>query len=350
MPGRLIALFVLASASCPARPPAPASPQPPAAAEPEYVLVRDSAWLYPRPDWSAKAVRLADPFSRPQGVQVWAARRLGEEGEFVAIETIPAATARCYPGPVAFAPYRLRLWVGAADVSQVTTRPVIRRFADGTAVELAAGVAVAPEVGEPGRYQADVAGLRVAATLPAGSVGDRYRPRSLPPDPPGAPGDDGAASPVVTGATGAALPAARTGAEARLLREGTAVSIGDEVQPPLRAPLAVSWARAVDREVIVGVHGPCLHAVVRAPAASLTTAGDVAPVAPARAEPGQRVAAGVTVFWPDGTEAGVTVDPVVLDDTPRPAGDLPCFTVPISLGGGSPQTMVLCFRADDLEQ
>lgn len=170
-----------------------ATSSPPAPTEPasalRYVLVWADAGMAddPRTGGYAPRAELADR-GRADGAVTPFRVVMEFTGEILEAKAVPADDMsdhchfRAIPG---VNDWDRQFFLQHKDLAQVTAREVTVRGDDGTAITLAAGVALVPE---GGGYRVDLDGLSFVVDLPADAVGTSYRPSPHFPSSPGAPG------------------------------------------------------------------------------------------------------------------------------------------------------------------
>lgn len=324
-------LSTLARAGQPAPSPQPAEPRP-APPVPEaltgYVLVNSGISAPIRP--KAGAPELPSKTSRSEG-RVRAGegrftvfRALQRRGDWVQVET-PGAVNHCAGGGYwDLRDVALRVWLPAQQLMAVVDEPVRIEAPDGTWVELGPGTPVmaAPD-GASHHHRVAHGGWTLDVDVPSRALGMTYVPR--------APED--------------------------------ALTVGNTASR--RVPLA-----ALEMDAATLVDGPSSVVVTRG--GSTTVEGDpclrfrarVANVAEApstdhygvgglglrgTAGPTARVAAGSTVFWAEGHEAGRTLADIEFHTTSYERAGHTCFDRRIERHDDGPaQAVALCFGAQDV--
>ena len=150
----------------------------------EFVLVRRDAWIASDVGDDAPRFRMME--SAPPG-RAYLFRAVASDGDVVQIETITSDDASSESAPHCESRvidrldvYRLRLFVRRGDVLRVTARPFAAEYADGTAIGLAGGVALAAptrRVGGALVYTAQLPDAALEVALPEGAVARSYAAR-----------------------------------------------------------------------------------------------------------------------------------------------------------------------------
>ena len=313
----------------------------------ELVLVRRDAWLASDvgPDAPrARAFRDAGPG------QTLLFRVVASDGDIVQVENLTppeAVASESCNDDVAerLAVYRLRLFVHRGDLVRVTARPFAARFADGTGVALAGGVALGPP-----RRAAAGAGLiyptwagdaEVEVALPPGAVAFSYAARGDNPE---------NAAAVLPGAHEGSFGVLHAGARGKLgaglglaLRARKALNISAQVRRGEHW-LASITARCTRVEALVAV------ADVDPSASTLSGSGggwgEGCSHAPS-AHPG------IKVYWADGRVAGEVLEEHQLCGGITERGDLTCTRRRLlDVGDDAPDArsyaLEVCFKKRDL--
>ncbi|MCC6994754.1 MAG: hypothetical protein IT370_09110 [Deltaproteobacteria bacterium] len=288
-----------------------------------FVLLKSPARLFQRPDLRATNW----PIQNSGGAPVFVARLIKTTPRFVEIETIGTSLkgGHCYDNGGEFRGLALRFHVPLDAVSPVVTKHFERSFADGSAITLEPGVAIARSSASAtqGRNEPLLSGTRLDVTVPDRVVERSYR-------------------------LGPAPPVNEPADRVRVLANGSSFEFAGSTHP--------AGAFGVTMVVVATEDRGMASATWRAPCARLTistpTSGLVAPTeTPIESGlPGkvsgvasETVGAGASVYWPDGTSAGRVVEAVSLQGSPRkgPRGLL-CYSWP------KPGGQVVCFAPEDL--
>jgi hypothetical protein len=230
-------------------------------------------------------------------------RVLGEEGDWVALETLgEPSEAHCAPDVRGLEPFRLRLFVPTSALVPVTQREVTQALDDGTRIELGRGAPL--EALERDLYRVRVDGLRTVLRLTRADVGTRYLP----------------SAPRETAPSRRALrPEVLASAVPIVGRTGRV-----DAALPLAFPVHAEDPRG--GETRVELRPRCGRLVVRVPSHAVMDVEPTVPEPPAVvATAGPRVPAGTPVHWRDGRQAGVVTHEVVLSRELAPSGRRRCF-------------------------
>lgn len=259
-------------------------------------------------------------------------RHLGEHAGWVALETIPRgeheAPGSCYDHIWQLESLRLKVYVPRDALAYVTAQRIRQDHPDGTSLELAAGVALIPDVQDNTRWIASLKDLLVPLALMPNMVSTSFiaaplEPQEWPEE---------------------AKPRSVSTTQLATKR----VSIGGD--PLLQAPAGKSMARQPRP----------LHEVEERPDGTLRGTLDEGCARLRVALPEQvdhvpfgmlgmlgrgsslkrRLKAGTPLFWPDGRPAGEVVHDLLLQERPRalPEQRLECFTAHPAL------TTTLCVK------
>lgn len=265
-------------------------------------------------------------------------RVVGEEAGWIALQNVgaDALEKHCVPGWGDLVAYRLRFWVKEQDLLQVTSRPTLQEFENGTSAMLAAGTPVLRNAGSPtsSTVRADVLiGGEVLAGMPLDgtAIGRFYEPgpHFIPSKPERIlPNEqeltiDGGLPLLTAGLNGPVPGVDIYGVQPK--NDGAIVTVG--------TPCAEfrAWAATmVEPLAIEGSVEAVLADVVPEPSA-----------APTPVLPKWKVSADTQVFWSDGEPAGQVIVAQVFDVDPETRGDKRCFSV-------EPPGVELCFPADAL--
>ncbi len=295
-----------------------------------FALLFGNAALHSRPDDDARLGRLA-VFAEGERVApdavVYLVRVVGTAGDgFVEIETlgVDELKGHCFPGSdEALERYRIRAHVKRADLAPATCGPFMRRYADGTAVGLAAGLPARPTV-EGLLVRLLPFGVEIPLEL-AGQVAEVFGRVHEVTEPVGAVEPlDVRLSHEVTWYLGEE----RFTAAGYLFRHADVLSL-------MPHPDGESGTLAT-----IGNH--CWTLTLRTDDEAATTVATVYEAADTvHGERGPKLEAGTEAFWPDGTPAGKTRERFVLVDRPTALDGLSC--VPL-LG-----EVRICHRAEDID-
>lgn len=167
-----------------------------AAADPTYILVDRSTWLYSHPNAEARRFRVAELGGAPPyaDAPVIVLEKLGEASGFVRARTVPMPRPtdvyarlgdytyvpegwnHCYAEPATIASWSAEVWLRPDDLLPVLTRAVSFDLADGSHLKLAPGLAV---VGAGDRWRVSSEHLTLTVTLDPADVGRSYRDADL---------------------------------------------------------------------------------------------------------------------------------------------------------------------------
>lgn len=253
-----------------------AVPAPVLAGGDQYVVVQDRTLLHAKPDSGAGSVK--SYAERPLRV-------VGRRGDWFEVDLELGQGAHCSRSQGGKANVRLRLFVRVRDALPVTRRATHRRFPDGSSIHLDKGFVVHPTIPRNVANLARSAGVRAT-----------YRPikRGL------------------IGGRGAPV----------YIRRSTRLEVGSEIFP-LRPYTRVEIKRRSATRVLVQQRSRCHRLTGWIPAAALerpkpkgdelggveggveggVVGGVLGGPAPGRRRPWLRL--GTTLYWPDGTVAGV---------------------------------------------
>jgi hypothetical protein len=141
-----------------------------------FVVVRTDAPLYEQPTRDAAKASFSRPRTPAPGHLVF--RVVGEDSDFVEVESNASVGGHCYQPPRGMQAVVLHAFVRRSDLGAVTTRPTTVALGDGTSVTLSSGLVATSAAAGQRRIEADDWSLRLA--VPAAAVGVTYEPRSLP--------------------------------------------------------------------------------------------------------------------------------------------------------------------------
>jgi hypothetical protein len=152
-----------------------------------HALLRPSFGLFASPKQAAHAIpaRWTGEQKLGEGLGLFRELRyVGEKAGWVALETIPRddwdGLSTCYDKLSPLNYFRLRLYAPSAALVTATTRHLRQDYADGTWVELNAGVALLPDGEQTGRFVASLNNLLVPIQLNPALTGASFEPETLP--------------------------------------------------------------------------------------------------------------------------------------------------------------------------
>lgn len=322
----------------------------------QFVLVKRDAFLYAAPNENAERVR--DPWARRFAVRVgpfWVMRRVGEQGDWVEVATVPAfrATDHCYDTVSALDQLDLHFFVRRDAIAPVIARRVERTFDDGTRLTLAPGVGL---VRRGAQYDAHVRGATIRLRLSAEEVASSYgaAPRIAV-----SRGSNALLEPGATIELGDDLRLETEEAGPAVRRSGSRISFsvretrrGPAGEPP-RAVLAVEAPPDAGNRARVTVRNDCLEAVGFVRRAQLTMERPSRTVNEIGSRHGTSIRTGAVLFWPDGSQAGRAMGDAVLEGPMRPDGPRMCFDHLLRPASGRPRpddTLTLCIGRDSITQ
>ncbi len=251
-------------------------------------------------------------------------RLLSERAGWATLETLGGdRAAHCTPERPALRALRLRVHVRSRALVRVTVREFTQSFEDGTSLELARGVPLEPLGGD--LYRARLGALSTVVRLDPSAVGTRYLP----------------SDPRAGGPTQGSLASAA-------LRAGVpAIGQRGRVYSSARTDAPVWGVEPLDGERLVELRTRCGRLLSRVPADVV-----LPPDAPGSSDPQSEaagdspisppyIAAGSPMFWPDGSDAGSTVERLRARDEVPAGGARRCFRRAVHRD--SPARIVLCF-------
>jgi hypothetical protein len=199
-------------------------------------------------------------------------------------------------------------------------------FADDTAVELAAGVAVTPVADPEGVYTVEIDSARFEASLPAKAIGTRYKLRKT--------------------------PWSRS-VSRRMVRDGAAFSVDGRTVGRRGA----SWM--IDAELTRGDRALVTRSAACSSLRGLVDAKDVVDVggmlSGSRDDGGgiggqlRYVSAGKPVFWQTGKRAGQLRSRIDVGLDAKTVGGFECMPAPLTHHEGDDGRLTVCFRSKDVE-
>ncbi|MEP7121912.1 MAG: hypothetical protein ABJE95_13415 [Byssovorax sp.] len=307
------------------------------------VLVRAGSYLYTRPPPAGQRAR--NP-AFPAGIVQPEAhasryRLLHDGGDWIEVESVAATSLRtrhCQTTSDYFKTLAIRVFVARADLASVLTRPFAAAFADGTRVELYAGVPVSgplPESAPEGQQRRVVFadGLVFPMAIPDDAVGLVYA------EPP-----EHSTTEPTTHALASGTEITLDGRESKL-EYVTARALGLDGEHRHR----IYAERDVDHDLLVDLEGSCGRYRARV-ARSAVVPANPHPVESFDFDVGVAlrttwIARGTAISWVDGTPAGVARENGWRQDPGEPTGTRACFRYTFN-SGAPPDTpeasLLLC--------
>lgn len=265
-----------------------------------YALVTQGAWLRSAPDDAAVGARGEVLEGDANLEHVWVVRVIEEAGGWVQVENLPGEDAgpHCYDTMPGLRAVRLRMYARVADLVPTTTRALAMTYADGSSVELSAGVAVAP-IGAKFRIGVD-------DTYPVLTLDPAAIARSYP-------------------APSARLDADVDDAQLTAMPLGPFLVDGTEVTVP-------EWVSALVQDTGTGQPYVTVRMACSAYAGFVEPSGEdlvggfgygMSKTTPSKLP---AIREGAKLTWPDGTPAGATTQQLQVDWPSARAG---CFRLPL---------------------